>query len=161
MTLRTLLGGVAIVAAVVAAPATPLDAQTDRAHLGPRLTYNFDAEVFGLGAQLGVPIARRLEFYPSFDVYFPESGSLWALNVDVKYRVTADRSADWLYVGGGLNLTGLDRRGTDRTDAGANVLFGVEPLRGRVHPFGEARLILGDGSSFQLAGGLNITLGRH
>jgi hypothetical protein len=122
----------AVVAAMAATPTTSLDAQTNRAHLGPRLTYNFDAELFGIGAQLGVPIARQLEFYPSFDIYFPESGSMWALNADLKYRITTDRSADWLYVGGGVNITGLDRGSADRTKAGANILFGVEPLRGRV-----------------------------
>jgi hypothetical protein len=40
---------------------------------------------------------------------------------------------------------------------GLNLFAGAESLKGRVHPFAEARLVLGDGSRFQLVGGLNIT----
>ena len=39
-------------------------AQTHKMHLGPRLSYQFDAEEIGLGAQFSVPIASHLEFYP-------------------------------------------------------------------------------------------------
>lgn len=138
-----------------------LSAQTSRSHVGPHLGYNFDAEELGIGAQLSVPVARRLEFYPSFDYYFVDPGSLWALNADLKYRVPTSARSDWLYVGGGLNLTTASRNGSDHTDAGANFLLGVESLRGIIHPFGEARLTLGDGSTFQIAAGLNITLGSH
>jgi len=161
MTIRTLTASLGLAALGLAAIATPGEAQTSRTHLGPRLTYNFDLESFGLGAQVGIPIARRLEFYPSFDGYFVDSGSAWALNADLKYRLSSDRSGEWLYVGGGLNIAGFSAGDTEHTDAGVNLLAGIEPLRGKVHPFGEARLTLGDGSSFQLAGGLNITLGRH
>jgi len=161
MIIRRLTTGLGLAALALAAKPAASEAQTARTHLGPRLTYNFDLESFGLGGQIGIPIARRLEFYPSFDGYFVDHGSAWALNADLKYRLTSDRSGEWFYVGGGLNISGFDAGDTDHTDAGVSLLAGIEPLRGRVHPFGEARLILGDGSSFQLAGGLNITLGRH
>lgn len=137
------------------------EAQTSRSHLGPRVSYNFDAEEFGIGAQLGVPVGRRLEFYPSFDYYFVDPGNLWALNADLKYRISGTKSAEWLYVGAGLNFTGFSNGPVDDTDVGANLLAGVEPLRGRVHPFAEGRLTLGDGSTFQISAGLNFTLGRH
>ncbi len=151
----------ASIVTLLALPAGLANAQTPRSHLGPHLSYNFDAEKFGIGAQFSAPLARRLEFYPSADVYFVDHGSLWALNVDLKYRVpTTDRS-DWLYVGGGLNLTTAGANGSHTTDSGANLILGAESLRGVVHPFGEARLTLRDGSTFQIAGGLNITLGRH
>jgi hypothetical protein len=45
------------------------------------------------------------------------------------------------------------------TDLGANIFFGIESRVGRVHPFGEARVKLHDGSRFQLIGGLNFVLG--
>lgn len=154
------LGWGILVGLATAAPGA-LSAQTSRSHLGAHLGYNFDAEELGIGAQLGVPIARRLELYPSFDYYFVDPGSLWALNADLKYRVPTTSRSDWLYVGGGLNLTTAGRNGADHTDAGANFLLGVESLRGVIHPFGEARLTLGDGSTFQIAAGLNITLGGH
>jgi hypothetical protein len=135
-------------------------AQTNRAHIGPHVAYNFDVEEFALGAQLGLPVAQRLEFYPSFDYYFVDPGSLWAVNADLKWRIAHDRP-NWLYVGGGLNIKRREVGDVVHTDLGANLLVGVEPLRGRVHPFGEFRAILADESSVQVQIGLNITLGRH
>lgn len=133
------------------------EGQTQRAHLGPRLSYNFDLEEFAIGAQLGIPIANRLEFYPSFDYYFVDPGSAWGLNADVKYRLATEDAPLWFYFGGGLNLTGVSN-GDDDTNFGANLLGGVETLQGRIHPFGEARITISDASFFQLGIGLNITL---
>lgn len=152
---------VAVLIAILAAGTTiAAEAQTSRAHLGPRISYHFDAEEVGLGAQLGLPVARQLEFYPSFDVFFVDPGSLWALNADLKYRFGGE-GWDWLYTGGGLNITNTSFNGDDETDAGLNLLLGVESLRGWVHPFAEGRLIIGDETAFQLSGGLNFTLGKH
>lgn len=151
----------AVLTVILAAGATAAaEAQTSRAHLGPRISYNFDAEEVGLGAQVGLPIGRRLEFYPSFDVFFVDPGSLWALNADIKYRFGGE-GMDWLYTGGGLNITNASVNGNDETDAGLNLLLGVESLSGWVHPFAEGRLTIGDESMFQLSGGLNFTLGQH
>jgi hypothetical protein len=130
-------------------------AQTSRLHLGPRISYQFDLQKIGLGAQFSVPIVNHLEFYPSFD-YFIDSGSFWNLNADLKYRVPSE-SVRWLYLGGGLNLA----HGGDHTRAGVNLLAGVESLQGRVHPFAEFRFTANHGSTGQLAVGLNFTLGRH
>ena len=134
-------------------------AQTINLHVGPRLSYNFDAEEFGVGAQLSVPVARRLEFYPSFDYYFVEPGSLTSLNVDLKYRVPAE-GLRWLYVGGGINFTRVSFGEFENTDTGANIIAGYESIRGRVHPFAEFRLTAGDGSQAQISAGLNFTLGH-
>jgi hypothetical protein len=130
-------------------------AQTSRMHLGPRISYQFDLEKLGIGAQFSVPIVSHLEFYPSFD-YFIDSGSFWNLNADLKYRLPAE-SVRWLYLGAGLNLA----HGGDDTDAGLNLLAGVESLKGRVHPFAEFRFTANHGSTGQIAVGLNFTLGRH
>jgi hypothetical protein len=135
-------------------------AQTNRMHLGPQISYDFDYENFGIGAQFGAPLGRRLEFYPSFVWYFQDPGSLWNLNADLKFRV-AGNQPHWLYVGAGLNITRFDAGTADDTDAGLNLLAGVESLKGMIHPFAEARLVVGSGSRFQLAAGLNFTLGSH
>src|SRR5262249_47462028 len=113
-----------------------------------------------LGAQVSVPIANRLEFYPSFDWYFVDPGSTWAVNADLKWRVAKDQPR-WLYLGGGLDLMVHSLNGISSSKAGVNILGGIESLRGWVHPFAEIRGILSDNSSVQLQGGLNITLGRH
>jgi len=140
---------------LAAAVAGTAQAQTSRFHLGPRISYQFDLEKIGIGAQLGVPIAHYFEFYPSFD-YFIDSGSFWNLNADFKYRIPSE-AVRWLYLGAGLNIA----HGGDDTQAGLNLLAGVESLKGRVHPFAEFRFTANHGSTGQIAAGLNFTLGRH
>ena len=135
-------------------------AQTSRLHLGPRLSYQFDLEKFGLGAQLGVPIAHHLEFYPSFDYFFVSRGSYLALNADLKFRLPSE-SVNWFYLGGGLSITRSGAAGVNRTHTGVNLLAGAESLKGRVHPFAEFRFTANDGSTAQISAGLNFTLGRH
>ena len=152
--MRSRWRAVSVALALTAVFARSAQAQTKEMHFGPHILYNFDLKDFGIGAQFSVPVAHYLEFYPSFDYYFVD-GSAWALNADLKYRF-AGQGWDWLYAGGGLNLTHFAK-----TNANLNLIGGVESLRGTIHPFGEFRAILGHGSSVQLAAGLNITLGSH
>jgi hypothetical protein len=146
-----------VAAALVMAGTTAAQAQTHRSHFGPRLSYHFDAEAVGLGAQLGMPVARHLEFYPSLDYFFVDNGSLLGINLDLKYRVgKADIS--WLYVGTGVNIARRSFNNNSNSDAGLNLFLGAESLKGKVHPFGEMRFTVGDGSTAVLAAGLNFTL---
>lgn len=153
--LRTAALGLALASGLAATAG----AQTHRMHIGPQIAYDFDVEEIGLGAQFSAPIVNRVEFYPSFMVYFVEPGSFWNLNADIKWRVAKDRP-NWLYVGGGLNVARASAGGNSNTDLGLNLLAGAESLKGKIHPFAEARLVLADGSRFQLGAGLNITLGH-
>ena len=146
-------------AAAIGSPAVA-QAQTGRLHLGPRASYQFDMKEVGIGAQFGVPIAPHLEFYPSFDIFLVDRGSASDINLDVKYRV-GNRSADWLYIGTGVNLARRRGNGDSHTDAGFNAFLGAESLRGRVHPFAEFRFTANNGSTGQLSFGLNFTLGQH
>lgn len=133
-------------------------AQAGQMHLGPRVSYQFDLEEFGIGAQFSAPIARNLEFYPSFDYFFVDPGSFWHLNADLKYRI-ATRDINWLYLGGGLNVARRDfDNGNDNTGVGVNAFVGAESRAGRVHPFAEFRFTANDGSTGQLSVGLNFTL---
>lgn len=134
-----------------------LQAQTGAMHLGPRVSYQFDLEEVGIGAQLGVPIARNLEFYPSLDYFFVDVGSFLSLNADLKYRI-ATRDINWLYLGGGLNVARRGLNGNSNTDAGINGFVGAESRAGRVHPFAEFRFTSNNGSTGQLSVGLNFTL---
>jgi hypothetical protein len=135
------------------------EAQTGRTHFGPRVTYNFDMDEAALGLQFSAPVADRLEFYPSFDTFLVDRGSLWALNADLKLRVTGE-SMNWLYLGGGLNLQRRSFEDFNNTNTGLGLFAGFESLSGRVHPFGEIRLIANDGTSAQATFGLNFTIGR-
>jgi hypothetical protein len=134
-----------------------VQAQTGRLHFGPHVAYQFDFEKLGIGAQFSAPLARNLEFYPSLDYFFVDNGSFWALNADLKYRFSRP-SVEWLYVGTGLNIARSGSGSVHDTRAGLNLIGGVESLTGRVHPFGEFRLTVGDGSTAQVAAGLNFTL---
>lgn len=144
---------------LVSAVAGTAEAQSGRLHLGPRVSYHFDLEEFGIGAQFGAPIGRYLEFYPSFDYFLVDPGTYWHLNADLKYRVSTE-SIDWLYLGAGLNLARASAGSNSDTNAGLNLFGGIESRSGRVHPFAEFRFIVNDGSTGMIAAGLNFTLGR-
>lgn len=105
--------------------------KTSRVHIGPHFGYNFKIEHPNIGVQASFPVARRVEFYPSFD---------------------------WYLVGEGASVFGLNGDLSTDTRAGGNLFLGAESLRGRIHPFAEARVTLRRGTMFQLQGGLNITL---
>ena len=145
--------GLGLVAATVMAGA----AHAQRPHIGGHLLYNFDVEEFGLGVQFSLPVARRLEVYPSFEYYFVDPGSLWQLNGDLKYKLREEHN--WFYLGGGVGIARRSVGNFDDTDVGANLFGGWETLIGqKIHPYLEGRLTLADDTRFQLAGGLNITI---
>ena len=153
MRLRT----AAVVFAMMLTLGAAAEAQTHRSHLGPHIAFNVDVEEVALGAQFSAPIANFLEFYPSFDYYLVDVGSLWAVNADLKFRI-AGSGLDWLYLGGGLNVTRRSFEGEGNNDTGLNLLAGFETIAGRVHPYGELRFTLSGGSTAQFAFGLNFTL---
>jgi hypothetical protein len=160
--MTSLMSRAAIIAALLGTTTSIAQAQTERSHIGPRVSYQFDLEEIGIGGQFGARIGRQLEFYPSFDYFFVDNGSFWQLNADLKYGIVSE-AINWLYLGGGLNLARSDAGTASeaRTRAGANLFAGAESRRGRVHPFAEFRVVLRDGSAAQLAAGLNITLDLH
>ena len=150
--------GSALVVAAMSVGAGAANAQAHRMHLGAHFSYNFDAEDSGFGMQFSAPLASFLEFYPSFDYYLVDPGSMWAVNADVKLRLAGENTR-WLYLGAGLNLTRVSVNGDGSTDTGLNVLAGAETTGGSIHPFGEMRLSFANGSNVQIAFGLNFTLG--
>jgi len=148
-------------AALVVAPASAqrrgrasAAAAVERPSYGAHLGYNFDASDLLLGAQLTYPITPRLALYPTFDYYFQSGGSLWALNGDVKFHPPT--RAGYFYLGGGLNIMHASAGGVSNTDTNLNLLVGLEGRRWRNPvPYGEAKLIVGNGSAFQIVGGLS------
>ncbi|HEY7194231.1 MAG TPA: hypothetical protein VH439_10865 [Gemmatimonadales bacterium] len=147
-----------IVLLLVTLTASSAEAQRRRRHgsavnagptYGAHFGYNFDADAAVLGAQLTYPFSPDLGFYPTFDYYFVSSGSLWALNFDLKWHPPT-RNGVW-YVGSGLNWS----HASGGSDTGLNLLTGLEGRRGKTRPYLEGRFILDNGSSFQLVGGIS------
>lgn len=129
-------------------------ARADAQRMGVHLGYNFDVEESLLGAQGTWAITPRVALYPSIDYYFVDPGSLWGFNADLKFRPPSRGGT--LYVGGGLNYTRASVAGNSNSDTGLNVLVGLESRRTRSAPYVEAKIILGDGSSFQVVGGFTF-----
>jgi len=151
-----------IVLLLVAVTASTADAQRRRRRAiatqagptyGAHIGYNFDVDELLVGAQLTYPFTPDLAFYPTFDYYFVSGGSLWSLNFDLKYRPPT-RYGAW-YVGGGLNWSHASAGGVSGSDTNLNLLTGLEGRRGRTRPYIEGKFILGNGSSFQLVGGVS------
>ncbi|HMJ59286.1 MAG TPA: hypothetical protein VK467_09120 [Gemmatimonadales bacterium] len=125
-------------------------AVAQRSHYGIHGGYNFDLEDGLIGLQLHMPVGRSLEFYPSFDYYLVDAGSLVGFNADLKLRTPGTP----LYFGGGLNILS----GGGNSDTGFDLFGGFETRYGRTHPYIEGRGLFHDGSTFQLLFGINITL---
>lgn len=151
--------GVVVLAALAAGP---LDAQRRPARRpaaasGPRmglhLGYNFDGEAALLGAQAAFPLAPRVDLYPSFDFYFVSGYSLWALNVDARYRPPTRLGL--FYFGGGINYLRQSNNGFGNSNTNLNIVGGIESRRRRAAPYLELRLTVGDGSTFQMVGGFS------
>ena len=142
--------GVLLVAGMLLTGA--LQAQLEPVRLGPHFGYNFDADALTLGAQVTLPITQRVELYPTFDYYAISPGSAWALNADVKYRPPTRVGA--VYVGGGFGYLRAGATG----DVNVNLVGGIEALRRPLVPYAEGRIMLGNGSAFQVVGGFSFKL---
>lgn len=141
-------GASLLVGMLLAAPPAAAQAPSFGAHFG----YNFDVDDPLVGAQANLPLARYVSFYPSFDYYFTSGVTQWALNGDLKlypgrYRV--------FYAGAGVNYTHVSAGGNGGGTSNLNLFAGLEGHRRFGAPYLEGRLILGNGSSFQLVLGFN------
>lgn len=125
-------------------------AAAQRSHFGIHGGYNFDLEEGLIGAQMHMPVGRSIEFYPSFDYYLIDNGSLVGFNGDLKFRSPGTP----LYFGGGLSVLS----GGGNSNTGFNLFGGFETRYGRTHPYVEGRGVFHDGSTFQLLFGINVTL---
>jgi hypothetical protein len=128
-------------------------------HVGMRVGYNFRTEEALFSGNLTVPMTNRIEFYPSIDIYTPNTGNRMGFNGDVKLTFPTNPGPQF-YVGGGVGIVNRNQRNVSNTDIGANLLMGLESRTGWIHPFGEAKVLIHDRTQFQLIGGLNLTIGR-
>ena len=154
--LRTVL-----VSTIVAILATAANASAQATtNVGARVGYNFARDEAMFSANLTVPMTTRIEFYPSLDIYTPETGNRMGFNGDVKLSFPVSNGPQF-YAGAGVGIVNRNTRETHTTDVGANLLMGVESRTGWIHPFAEGKIQLHDRAMFQMIGGVNITLGTR
>ncbi len=99
------------------------------------LTVDPDQVYFGGHVETS-PLIDRLHFRPNVEVGFGDNLTLIAANMEFVYKFPNRR--DWgLYAGGGpaLNVYMFDGRDDSETEAGLNLLVGVESSRGLFFEF--------------------------
>ena len=126
------VAGVSFLLGLVLFSPTPAAAQDG----GIRGGISVDPDQFYFGGHLETsPLIDRLHFRPNVEVGVGDDLTLIAANMEFVYKFSTSR--DWnLYAGGGpaLNIYMVDDRDSE-TDAGFNVLVGVEQSKGLFFEF--------------------------
>lgn len=142
---------------------TFLSALPARAQVGAGLKvgYGFDIEEILLGGELHVvtPV-EDVTFVPNLEIYLRDDPSILSFNGDFHYapRVGAQSSIR-PYVGLGLAITRVSRNNRSNTDAGINLIGGINfRTSGRTTPFIHLKLVEGDYDDLVLAGGVRFLL---
>jgi hypothetical protein len=151
-----LIGWLACAGVVAVALAAPARASAET-RFGVRGGYYTDIGEPFLGAELLVPVARRIYFNPNFEYVFVEDLNYWTLNGDFHYDFPTHRPY-YVWAGAGLGLLRADPPGPDNsnTDAALNLLAGVGFKAGSVVPYFQAKVIIKDGSEFALGFGVRF-----
>lgn len=129
------VGGLSFLLSLVLFSASPAAAQDG----GIRGGISVDPDQFYFGGHLETsPLIDRLHFRPNVEVGIGDDLTLIAANMEFAYKFTTGR--DWnIYAGAGpaLNIYMFDGPGDNdaETEAGFNVLVGVEQRRGLFFEF--------------------------
>ena len=138
--------------------------------IGPELSVAEDVDV-GIGAIIEAPLAslhQNLEFAGRFTIYFPDFGNYWEIDGDVRYVFPLEGENNLLpYVLAGLAIgdysfdyEGPGGGGTaSDTEVGLRIGGGLKVPFGRMIPFAELGLGVGDIPDFSLRLGATFPLG--
>lgn len=92
---------------------------------------------------------------PNLEVAFGDEIDYLTVNGDFHYDFETSGNLTFWF-GGGLAIVQTDGPFEDDTNLGLNALFGVGAKKGRVRPFGQAKLIISDETEFVLMGGIRF-----
>lgn len=163
--MRSILRAAGVLACAAAVVAVPAQGQRRarraaawagspyRPTFGVHVGYNTDLSDLLVGGQATIPVARAVALYPQFDWYFPAAGTLWALNVDLKFH--ARQGLGPLYAGAGYDYQHASAGGAGAGRSHLGLFAGVEGMRRWARPYLEARVLLGHDSQFQAALGIS------
>ena len=163
--MRTFFAG-AVVLALFALSAPRAQAQVQ---LGPQLSMAEDVD-FGLGVNVELPLSslnENLEFSGNFTLYFPDRGDYWEIDGNVRYLFPPAGSSSVIpFVMGGLAIGRSswdeddfpDLDGNSDSELALRLGGGAKFPMGRVTPFVDLGLTIGDLPDFVLRGGLTFPL---
>ena len=120
-------------------------------------TNNLD---FFLGGQVSLPVAPQFDIYPSFDIFFPGSGTtVWAINGEGRYWPKLAMANPGLYVGGGVDITHVSVSGFGSdTQAGPAIVGGWDFKAVSWRPFVQIHIVFGTDDRVEFGGGINFKL---
>jgi hypothetical protein len=138
------LGGLTCALVITAAPAGAQD-------FGIRGGASVNPNQLYLGAHVEAgPLVDRVYFRPNVEVGFGDDLTLTTINLEFLYRHPLPRSEWGIYGGGGPAINFYNFDGGDETEAGFNLLFGLEHDRGL---FTEVKAGLGDSPDLKIGVG--------
>jgi hypothetical protein len=112
-----------------------------------------------IGGEVLVGVEHDLFLNPNIELVFADNASKATFNFDFHYDF-ARRGKAFFWLGAGLAVIYVDPDGSPdaRTDAGANVLFGVgfQTLGRRWVPYIQAKVLAADDSDFVLGFGVRF-----
>lgn len=128
--------------------------------IGLNVGYNLDAEEWFAGGQFRfMPAGLPIRINPSVETYFISNLTMLQFDVNAIYPFGADNVVFTPYAGGGLGLSYAKVSNFPaNTDAALNLVAGANFGMGRMQPFTEARIAIGDGTTVSVRGGLLIGL---
>jgi hypothetical protein len=171
------LASAALLAVALIGAATPLH--------GQGIAFGVQGSVadhagFGIGPRVMLdlgPLDLGFRLVGSAELFFPDAETFersgtaveaddvdyWEANLNVVYTLGLPVVPLTPYLGGGLNFAGIKVEGSpdglldiDETDAGVNVLAGLELRLFGVAPFFEGRYTFGGGDQWVLTGGITF-----
>ncbi len=148
LSLRAVLVGSAVLAAIGAVPATAGD-------FSVRVGAYTDVSRFFVGAEYRTPIQGRILVAPNFELVIPEEGSYFSFSADLHYLFpTQGPLAAWL--GAGLGIYARSHEGgNDHTDVGLNLVGGLG-LKTALRPYAQLKIVVKEDTALVLGFGIRF-----
>lgn len=111
-----------------------------------------------LGVRGGVkyPFNDKMGMEGSFTLFFPDAGSMWAIDGNFLYNIAAKETFSF-YGLAGINLTNQSVGGLSNSEIGANLGAGVE-FGQSINFFLQPKYTIGNYDRFEATGGVRFSL---